>query len=52
MVEREEATRRCSSVVVRKDEGRWAAEHCEECRTGGVAMDHVVAARELDEWRV
>jgi hypothetical protein len=44
-VEMEEAARQRSIVVGRKDEGRQAAGHSEECRARGVAMDHAVAAR-------
>jgi hypothetical protein len=45
-VEREEATGRHSSVVGRKDEGRWAAGCSEERQVGGVTMDHAVAREE------
>jgi hypothetical protein len=45
MVEREEAMRRRSSVVGRKDEGTRAAKRSEERRAGGVAVDHAAVAR-------
>jgi hypothetical protein len=52
-VEREEYVRRRSSVVGRKDEGRWAAGRSEEHRARGVAMDHATAVRRtrrVREW--
>jgi hypothetical protein len=45
MTEMEEAMWRRSSVVGRKDKGRQATRQSEECRVGGVIVDHAAAAR-------